>query len=70
MSSRCRIVFDRSKCATIGLCEMAAPDFFSIPDDGEGTMVVLHETADASRRTELEKAANDCPTQSIHIIDA
>ncbi|MGH3552779.1 MAG: ferredoxin [Mycobacterium sp.] len=35
MKSSCRIVFDRSKCATIGLCEMAAPDFFSIPDDGE-----------------------------------
>jgi ferredoxin len=68
MSNRCRIVFDRSTCATIGMCEMAAPDFFTIPDDG--ATVVLHETADASRRAELEKAASDCPTQSIQIIDA
>jgi ferredoxin len=70
MSSRCRIIFDRSTCATIGLCEMTAPDFFSIPDDGDGQVVVLHETADASRRDELEKAASNCPTQSIQIVDA
>jgi ferredoxin len=50
------------------MCEVAAPDFFSILD--EGAVVVLHETADASRRAELEKAANDCPTRSIQIIDA
>jgi len=70
MSTGCRIVFDSSKCATIGLCEMAAPDFFSIPDDGDGKMIVLHETADASRRAELEEAAANCPTQSIQIVDA
>lgn len=70
MSARCRIIFDSSKCATIGLCEMVAPDFFSIPDDGEGKTIVLHETADDSRRAELEDAAGKCPTQSIQIVDA
>ena len=49
---------------------MAAPDFFSIPDDGDGKMIVLHETADAARRAELEEAASNCPTQSIQIVDA
>jgi ferredoxin len=70
VSTRCSIIFDSSKCATIGLCELAAPDFFSIPDDGEGKMVVLQDTADASRRAELEQAAANCPTQSIQIVDA
>jgi ferredoxin len=70
MSTRCRIVFDRSKCATIGLCEMTAPDFFSIPDDGGGQTIVLHDIADASHRAELEQAAANCPTQAIQIVDA
>ena len=68
MSARCRIIFDRSRCATIGLCEMTAPDFFHIADDG--TVSVLVETTDASRRPELEEAASNCPTQSISVVDA
>mgnify|MGYP002144513216 CR=1 FL=1 len=32
----CRIVFNRSTCSGIGLCEMHAPDYFEIADDGAG----------------------------------
>jgi ferredoxin len=68
VSARCRIVFDRPRCATIGLCELAVPDFFRIADDG--ALTVLVESAEASRRSELEEAAQNCPTQSIRIVDA
>jgi len=67
MTPRCRIVFDRSKCAGIGLCEMTSPDVFEI--DSDGLMTVRIEAVDASRRAEMEEAAMSCPTQSITIVD-
>ena len=68
MSAACRIVFDRSKCATMGLCEMVAPDVFHVDDDG--VMTVLSEIVEAARRTEMEEVAMGCPTQSLLIVDA
>jgi ferredoxin len=68
MSAACRIVFDRSKCATMGLCEMVAPDVFRVDDDG--VMTVLSEIVEAARRTEMEEVAMGCPTQSLLIVDA
>jgi ferredoxin len=68
MSAACRIVFDRSKCATMGLCEMVAPDVFHIDDDG--VMTVQTEIIDADRRTAMEEVAMGCPTQSLRVVDA
>jgi ferredoxin len=67
MTGRVRIVFNRSTCAGIGLCEMHSPDVFKIDDDGLMTPQV--EVVDASRRAEMEEAAMSCPTQSIRIVD-
>ena len=67
MTARARIVFNRSTCAGIGLCEMHSPDVFKIDDDG--LMTVQTEVVDASRRAEMEEAAMSCPTQSIRIVD-
>jgi ferredoxin len=64
----CRIVFDRSKCASMGLCEMVAPDVFQLDDDG--AMTVQSELLDASRRAEMEAVAMGCPTQSLGVVDA
>ncbi|MBB3605977.1 ferredoxin [Mycolicibacterium sp. BK556] len=49
---------------------MTAPEFFSIPDDGGGETIVLHDIVDAAHRDEVEKAAANCPTQAIQIVDA
>jgi ferredoxin len=68
MTARCRIVFDRSKCASMGLCEMVAPDIFQLEDDG--VMTVLSEVVDAARRAEMEQVAMGCPTQSLSVVDA
>ncbi len=64
-----RIVFNRTTCAGIGLCEMRAPDYFEIADDGDGRMTPLTLTVDAEHRLEVEEAAASCPTASITIVD-
>lgn len=69
MAGGCRIIFNRSTCAGIGLCEMHAPDVFEIADDGDGRMVPTVETVDASKRAEVEQAATSCPTASITLVD-
>lgn len=67
--SGCRIIFNRSTCAGIGLCEMHAADFFEIADDGDGRMTLKADTVDASRRAEVEEAVASCPTQSLTLAD-
>lgn len=64
-----RVVFNRATCAGIGLCEMHAPDFFEIADDGDGRMTLCTETVDAEHRAMVEEAASRCPTASITIVD-
>ncbi|MDW5611859.1 ferredoxin [Mycolicibacterium sp. jd] len=70
MAAAGRIIFNRSTCAGIGLCEMHAPDFFEIADGGDGQMTLLRDTVEPARRAEVEEAAASCPTQSIQVIDA
>ncbi len=67
MNGRVRVVFNRSTCAGIGLCEMHSPDVFKVEDDG--LMSVQTEVVDGSRRAEIEEAAMSCPTRSIRIVD-
>ena len=69
MAGGCRIIFNRSTCSGIGLCEMHAPDVFEIADDGDGRMVPKVETVDAAKRAEVEQAATSCPTASITLVD-
>ena len=64
-----KIVFDRTKCAGIGLCEMHSPDYFEIADDGDGRMTPKTLTVAAEHRAEVEEAAASCPTASITIVD-
>jgi ferredoxin len=64
-----RIIFNRTTCSGIGLCEMHAPEFFEIADDGDGRMTPRAETVDAAKRAEVEEAASSCPTASIQIVD-
>jgi ferredoxin len=68
MVAACRIVFDRSRCASMGLCEMVAPDMFQLDDDG--VMTVHSEVVEASRRAEMDAVAMGCPTQSLRVVDA
>ena len=60
-----RIVVDRSKCASIGMCESIAPDIFEIGPDG--VLNILAVDVPEARRAEVEQACEDCPTQALSI---
>ena len=62
-----KIVVDRSRCSSIGLCEATAPDIFEIGSDG--ALHILIEDVSADRRTDLEQACENCPTQALSIED-
>jgi ferredoxin len=62
-----KIVVDRSKCSSIGLCEATAPDIFEIGPDG--ALTILKDEIPEGRRVELEQACENCPTQALSIED-
>lgn len=62
-----RIVVDRTKCSSIGLCEATAPDIFEIGPDG--ALTILMDEVPESRRVDLEQACENCPTQALSIED-
>lgn len=62
-----KVVVDRSKCSSIGLCEATAPDIFRIGADG--ALEILIDDIPADRRIDLEQACENCPTQALSIRD-
>jgi ferredoxin len=62
-----RVVVDRSKCSSIGLCEATAPNIFQIGADG--ALEILIDDIPADRRIDLEQACENCPTQALSIQD-
>ena len=60
-----KVVVDYTKCSSIGLCEAVASDIFSIGPDG--ALHILLEDISENRRTDLEQACENCPTQALSI---
>lgn len=60
-----KIVVDKTKCSSIGLCEATAPDIFEIGADG--ALHILAADIPEDRRHELEQACENCPTQALSI---
>ncbi len=60
-----RIVVDRGRCSSIGICEAIAPDVFEIGADG--ALTILAAEVPEERRTDMEQACQDCPTQALSI---
>jgi len=62
-----KVKIDTTKCRGIGLCEMAAPTFFEVGDDG------LSHAREAEPLPEeeaaVEVAIRDCPTGALSIED-
>ncbi len=61
-----RIVVDRLKCESNGLCVASVPDVFEIDDADE--LVVLNEEPSEDRRTALELAVRMCPKQALSLL--
>lgn len=62
-----RIVLDKDKCSSLGMCESVAPDFFEVGDDGELTL--LDPTPPEDKRALMEEAVAACPTSALSIED-
>ena len=62
-----KVVVDRTKCSSIGLCEATAPDIFAIGPDG--VMNILIEDISPDRRADVEQACENCPTQALSIVE-
>jgi ferredoxin len=60
-----KVVVDRSRCSSIGMCEAIAPDLFEIGPDG--ALHILQDDVPESRRADVEQACEDCPTQALSI---
>ena len=60
-----KVVVDRTKCSSIGICESIAPDIFEIGADG--ALNILIDQIAPDRRAEVEQACADCPTQALSI---
>lgn len=62
-----RINVDWDLCEAHGQCEFAAPEVFTINDEGD--LEVLDETPDESQRSNVEQAVRRCPTRALEITD-
>lgn len=62
-----RIVVDYDKCTGLGICESIAPDVFEVDDDG--SLQLLEENPDESRRGEMQEAVDGCPTGALSMED-
>jgi ferredoxin len=62
-----RIVVDRDLCQGHGVCEIEAPDVFSVSKDG--VLTVLQETPPDRERRAVEAAVKYCPTHALTIVE-
>lgn len=60
-----RIIHDPDRCASVGMCEAAAPEVFAIARDG--SLVVLQQTPGVAVRAAVQEAVEACPTQALRI---
>ncbi|EHB56498.1 protein of unknown function DUF1271 [Mycolicibacterium rhodesiae JS60] len=60
-----KIVVDLHKCSGLGMCEVEAPGFFEVGDDGY-SHVLITTPSEADRKV-LEAAVDGCPTRAISL---
>jgi ferredoxin len=58
-----RVVVDRERCMSSGICEMEAPEVFELDDDG---VLQVHQPADVSQ---VATAVRACPTGALALVD-
>lgn len=60
-----KIIVDRSKCTTIGICESLAPEYYEVNEDGD--LVVLREDVPDGDLELLMKTVTECPTGALSL---
>ncbi len=62
-----KIIFNETTCASVGMCESIAPEYFEIAPTGE--LNILNETPAQCDRSLIERAVAECPTGSLRLQD-
>jgi ferredoxin len=62
-----RIEADLDLCQGHAMCELEAPDVFSVPRKSKVT--VIQPAPSPSQRAEVEAAVRYCPTQALRLLD-
>jgi ferredoxin len=63
-----RIEIDREKCCGVGNCVLTAPDLFDL-DDEENVAVAIVPAVTETRRAEVERVIDECPTMAIDLVE-
>jgi ferredoxin len=64
---RYRVDVDLDLCQGHAMCQMEAPDYFSVPK--RGTVEILDTQPPDEARPDIERAVEACPTRALFIID-
>jgi ferredoxin len=62
-----RIEVDLDLCQGHAMCELEAPDIFSVPRKGKVSLLEPHPPESA--RAEVDAAVRYCPTQALRLVD-
>ena len=62
-----RIVADLDLCQGHAMCEVEAPDVFTVPKRGK--VEILNPAPPDSLRADVLSAIRECPTQAISIVE-
>jgi ferredoxin len=60
-----KIIFDTTKCVSLGLCESLAPDHFEVQDDG--TLLVKADVVSDVDLRAVRDAVAACPTAALRL---
>ncbi|MCA0146329.1 ferredoxin [Blastococcus sp. LR1] len=61
-----RIELDGERCVGSGACELLAPDFFEVGDDG--VVAVLRAEPVERELRDVEEAVRQCPTRALALV--
>jgi ferredoxin len=61
-----RVTINLELCEGHGMCMMAAPEIFDVPDGAEKVLLLQGEPPEALR-AEAEEAAETCPVRAISV---
>jgi ferredoxin len=62
-----KVGVDIDLCQGHAMCELEAPDYFSVPRRGQ--VEILKDTGPEEDRDEVQNAVDMCPTQALFIKD-
>jgi ferredoxin len=63
-----KIIHDRRKCQSMGVCEALAPDLFELNDEAELALLTNGEVSD-TQLAAARAAAAGCPNEALRLAE-